>query len=102
VQVDRLKQFTFYNAFDSGRCARKPSRRVAAQMRRGAHLRSCSGAHGAAARRAIVRQNGPLALWRGNGAMMIRVVPYSAITFMTFRPYEKVRARTHERACALA
>ena len=49
-----------------------------------------------------MRQNGLLALWRGNGAMMIRVVPYSAITFMTFRPYEKVRARTRVRAGMMA
>uniref|UniRef100_A0A7S1J880 Uncharacterized protein n=1 Tax=Eutreptiella gymnastica TaxID=73025 RepID=A0A7S1J880_9EUGL len=37
----------------------------------------------------IVREEGPLGLWRGNGAMMIRVVPYASITFMTFERYQQ-------------
>eukprot|EP00667_Euglena_gracilis_P003035 EG_transcript_3042 len=36
----------------------------------------------------ILREEGPVGLWRGNGAMMIRVIPYASITFMTFDRYQ--------------
>jgi solute carrier family 25 protein 42 len=36
----------------------------------------------------IVKEEGPCGLWRGNGAMMIRVIPYASITYMTFDRYQ--------------
>ncbi len=38
----------------------------------------------------IVRRGGVLCLWLGNGATMMRVVPYASITFMSFEQYHKV------------
>eukprot|EP00759_Apiculatamorpha_spiralis_P002178 PhF_6_TR1080/c0_g1_i1/m.2315/K15085/SLC25A42; solute carrier family 25, member 42 len=38
----------------------------------------------------IVKEEGVFALWKGNGAMMIRVVPYSSLTYMTNEQYHKV------------
>eukprot|EP00760_Papus_ankaliazontas_P005615 PhM_4_TR12672/c0_g3_i1/m.37445/K15085/SLC25A42; solute carrier family 25, member 42 len=35
----------------------------------------------------IVEEEGIVGLWKGNGAMMIRVIPYSATTYMTFDRY---------------
>jgi solute carrier family 25 protein 42 len=36
-----------------------------------------------------VNNHGPLALWRGNLATLIKVVPYSALTYATFDMYER-------------
>ena len=38
----------------------------------------------------IVRRGGVLGLWLGNGATMMRVVPYASITFMSFEQYHRV------------
>ncbi|ORC93161.1 putative mitochondrial carrier protein [Trypanosoma theileri] len=40
-----------------------------------------------------VREHGILGLWIGHGAMMMRVVPYSAITFATFDYYNRALRR---------
>ena len=48
----------------------------------------------------IIRDEGPTGLWRGNGAMMIRVIPYASITFMTFDKYQKLYCKLLER-CAI-
>lgn len=40
--------------------------------------------------RAVPKKEGFLGLYRGNGAMMVRVFPYGAIQFMTFEKYKKV------------
>jgi solute carrier family 25 protein 42 len=36
----------------------------------------------------IVRTEGVLGLWRGNGVMMARVIPYAGVSFLTFPKYE--------------
>ncbi|KAH9582110.1 Mitochondrial substrate/solute carrier [Trypanosoma melophagium] len=43
--------------------------------------------------RDTVREHGILGLWIGHGAMMMRVVPYAAITFATFDHYNCVLRR---------
>lgn len=40
--------------------------------------------------KSMVREGGFLALWKGNGATMMRVVPYASITFMSFEQYHTV------------
>jgi len=43
--------------------------------------------------RSIVANSGVAGLWRGNGAMMLRVVPYAGITYSTFDQYEDMFVR---------
>ena len=43
--------------------------------------------------RRIVREEGMLALWRGCGASVTRILPYSATTFATFPMYNSALAR---------
>eukprot|EP01065_Artemidia_motanka_P048252 TRINITY_DN7731_c3_g1_i1.p1 TRINITY_DN7731_c3_g1~~TRINITY_DN7731_c3_g1_i1.p1 ORF type:complete len:674 (+),score=103.60 TRINITY_DN7731_c3_g1_i1:254-2275(+) len=40
--------------------------------------------------RGIYNKEGLAGLWRGNGATMMRVVPYSAVTFMTYDRYHSL------------
>lgn len=40
--------------------------------------------------RAVPKKEGYLGLYKGNGAMMIRIFPYGAIQFMAFDQYKKV------------
>lgn len=40
--------------------------------------------------RAVPKKEGVLGLYRGNGAMMVRIFPYGAIQFMAFERYKKV------------
>ena len=39
--------------------------------------------------RTIVTNSGVLGLWRGNGAVLLRVVPYSGLTYLCFSFYER-------------
>ena len=39
--------------------------------------------------RTIVQNSGVLGLWRGNGAVLLRVVPYSGLTYLCFSFYER-------------
>lgn len=39
---------------------------------------------------AVPKKEGYLGLYKGNGAMMIRIFPYGAIQFMAFDQYKKV------------
>lgn len=41
--------------------------------------------------KAVPKKEGVLGLYKGNGAMMIRIFPYGAIQFMAFDNYKKVR-----------
>ncbi|XP_008320126.1 solute carrier family 25 member 16 [Cynoglossus semilaevis] len=43
--------------------------------------------------RAVPKKEGFLGLYRGNGAMMVRVFPYGAIQFMTFENYKKLLSK---------
>lgn len=46
--------------------------------------------------KAVPRKEGFLGLYKGNGAMMVRIFPYGAIQFMAFDNYKKVpTAPTH-------
>lgn len=49
--------------------------------------------------KAVPQKEGFLGLYKGNGAMMVRIFPYGAIQFMAFDNYKKVpiftRAGTH-------
>ena len=47
--------------------------------------------------RSITQQSGVRGLWAGNGAAMMRVVPYSALTFTSFDRYEKLIQTTFGR-----
>lgn len=38
----------------------------------------------------IVRNENFLALYRGNGAQMVRIFPYAAVQFLSFEVYKKV------------
>lgn len=40
--------------------------------------------------RAVPKKEGYLGLYKGNGAMMIRIFPYGAIQFMAFEQYKTV------------
>lgn len=40
---------------------------------------------------AVPKKEGILGLYRGNGAMMVRIFPYGAIQFMAFDKYKKVK-----------
>jgi solute carrier family 25 protein 16 len=40
--------------------------------------------------KAIVKNEGWLALYKGNGAMMVRVFPYAAIQFMSYEQFKRV------------
>lgn len=40
--------------------------------------------------KAVPKKEGFLGLYKGNGAMMIRIFPYGAIQFMAFDHYKKV------------
>lgn len=40
--------------------------------------------------KAVPKKEGFLGLYKGNGAMMIRIFPYGAIQFMAFDHYRKV------------
>ncbi len=40
--------------------------------------------------KAVPKKEGYLGLYKGNGAMMIRIFPYGAIQFMAFDHYKKV------------
>ena len=40
--------------------------------------------------RAVPQKEGYLGLYKGNGAMMVRIFPYGAIQFMAFDNYKKV------------
>ena len=46
--------------------------------------------------RDIVVTEGPLGLWRGNGVMMARVVPYAGVTFLSYPRYEAAAKRACE------
>ena len=39
----------------------------------------------------IVREDGVIALWRGNGVQMLRVIPYAATSFFAFPKYLEKR-----------
>lgn len=41
--------------------------------------------------RAVPKKEGFLGLYKGNGAMMVRIFPYGAIQFMAFDNYKKVQ-----------
>lgn len=41
--------------------------------------------------KAVPQKEGYLGLYKGNGAMMVRIFPYGAIQFMAFDNYKKVR-----------
>lgn len=40
--------------------------------------------------KAVPQKEGFLGLYKGNGAMMVRIFPYGAIQFMAFDNYKKV------------
>lgn len=40
---------------------------------------------------AVPKKEGFLGLYKGNGAMMVRIFPYGAIQFMAFDNYKKVQ-----------
>lgn len=40
--------------------------------------------------RAVPKKEGYLGLYKGNGAMMVRIFPYGAIQFMAFDKYKKI------------
>ncbi|MGH0157542.1 UNVERIFIED_CONTAM: hypothetical protein FKN15_066459 [Acipenser sinensis] len=40
--------------------------------------------------RSVPQKEGYLGLYKGNGAMMVRIFPYGAIQFMAFDQYKKV------------
>lgn len=44
--------------------------------------------------KAVLQKEGFLGLYKGNGAMMVRIFPYGAIQFMAFDNYKKVPAFT--------
>ena len=41
----------------------------------------------------IIRTEGPVGLFRGNGAQMVRMFPYSALQFSSFEVYKKTIPR---------
>lgn len=41
--------------------------------------------------KAVPQKEGYLGLYKGNGAMMVRIFPYGAIQFMAFDNYKKVK-----------
>lgn len=45
--------------------------------------------------KAVPKKEGYLGLYKGNGAMMVRIFPYGAIQFMAFDNYKKVRYVFH-------
>lgn len=42
--------------------------------------------------KAVPQKEGYLGLYKGNGAMMVRIFPYGAIQFMAFDNYKKVQS----------
>ena len=38
--------------------------------------------------RDIVKSEGVMGLWRGNGVMMARVIPYAGVSFLSYPRYE--------------
>ena len=38
----------------------------------------------------VIKREGPLGLYRGNGAQMVRIFPYAAIQFTTYEFYKQV------------
>jgi len=46
----------------------------------------------------IVRREGFVGLWRGNGVMMARVVPYAGVSFMTYPRFEAAARRAKKQA----
>lgn len=44
---------------------------------------------------AIVKQESLIALYKGNGAQMVRIFPYAAIQFTSFEIYQKVSDTYH-------
>lgn len=49
--------------------------------------------------RAVPEKEGFLGLYKGNGAMMVRIFPYGAIQFMAFDNYKKVLHIIHVCVC---
>ena len=45
----------------------------------------------------IVRREGFVGLWRGNGVMMARVVPYAGVSFMTYPRFEAAARRAKKK-----
>lgn len=52
--------------------------------------------------RAVPKKEGFLGLYKGNGAMMVRIFPYGAIQFMAFDNYKKVLHIFHNGNACLA
>lgn len=51
--------------------------------------------------KAVLQKEGFLGLYKGNGAMMVRIFPYGAIQFMAFDNYKKVPAFTKAPICSI-
>lgn len=51
--------------------------------------------------KAVLQKEGFLGLYKGNGAMMVRIFPYGAIQFMAFDNYKKVPAFTRAPICPI-
>lgn len=51
--------------------------------------------------KAVLQKEGFLGLYKGNGAMMVRIFPYGAIQFMAFDNYKKVPTFTRAPICSI-